>query len=87
MKIVRDLPNSDTIYFGAIVGVRDEAGNIHTYRIVGADEADAKTSTISMDSPLAKALLAKRIDDEVVFNTGEKTAVMSVVSIHYEAPA
>jgi transcription elongation factor GreB len=87
LKIVRDLPNSDTIYFGAIVGVRDEAGNIHTYRIVGADEADAKTSTISMDSPLAKALLAKRIDDEVVFNTGEKTAVMSVVSIHYEAPA
>jgi transcription elongation GreA/GreB family factor len=40
-----------------------------------------------MDSPLAKALLAKRVDDEVVLNTSEKTTRLVVVSIRYELQA
>ena len=63
--------------------VCDDAGESHTYRIVGPDEADAKTSAISMDSPLAKALLAKQVGDETVVTTGEKTTTMTVVSIKY----
>ena len=83
LNVVRESPNDDAIYFGAIVEVCDEAGDIHSYRIVGPDETDAKTSAISMDSPLAKALLAKRIDDEVVFRAKDKTTTMNVVSIRY----
>ena len=83
LNIVREQPNSDTIYFGAIVEVRDAADDTHTYRIVGPDETDAKTSAISMDSPLAKALLAKHVDDEVVLMTNGKSTTMRVLSIRY----
>jgi len=84
LNVVRETPKADAIYFGAIVEVCDDAGEKNTYRIVGADEADAKTASISMDSPLARALLAKRVDDEVVVTTGEKTVTLCVVSIRYE---
>ena len=84
LNVVRESQNGDAIYFGAFVEVQNDSGELQSYRIVGADEADAKTSAISMDSPLAKALLSKRIDDEVVVKTGDKTATYSVVSIRYE---
>ncbi len=84
LNVVRESPNGDAIYFGAIVEVCDDAGETHCYRIVGPDETDAKTSAISMDSPLARALLAKRVHDEVVVKTGEKTTTMNVVSIRYK---
>ena len=84
LNVVRESPSGDAVYFGAFVEVRNDTGELQSYRIVGADEADAKTSAISMDSPLAKALLSKRIDDEVVMKTGEKTTTFSVVSIRYE---
>jgi transcription elongation factor GreB len=81
--VVREQPRGDAIYFGAIVELLDGDGDTHTYRIVGPDETDAKTSAISMDSPLAKALLARRVDDEVVINAGGKSREFSVVSIRY----
>jgi transcription elongation factor GreB len=84
LNVVRESPNSDAIYFGAFVEVRNDNDESQTYRIVGADEADAKTSAISMDSPLARALLSKRVDDEVMVQTGEKTTTFSVVAIRYE---
>ena len=83
LNVVREAPNTDAIYFGATVEVNDANGESKTYRIVGADEADAKTSSISIDSPLARALLGKRVDDELVLKTPEKTAELSVVSIKY----
>ena len=83
LNVVRESPKNDAIYFGAFVEVRDEAGEMFTYRIVGPDETDAEKSAISMDSPLAKALLAKHVDDEVVVKTGEKTSVLIVVAIQY----
>ncbi len=84
LNVVRESPNNDAIYFGAYVEIRSDSGELQSYRIVGADEADAKTSAISMDSPLARALRSKRIDDEVVVQTGEKTSTFEVVSIRYE---
>ena len=84
LNVVRETPNGDAIFFGAIVEVRDAAGLTHCYRIVGPDEADAKNNAISMDSPLARALLKKRVDDDVVVETGEETLALSVLSIRYE---
>ncbi|HSD70882.1 MAG TPA: GreA/GreB family elongation factor, partial [Woeseiaceae bacterium] len=79
LKVVRQRPPGDAIYFGAIVDVSDEFGVSYSYRIVGPDEADAKSSAISLDSPLARALLGKRVDDEVVVTIGGKSTTLNVV--------
>ena len=84
LNVVREHPKGDAIYFGAIVELRDDTGATHSYKIVGPDETDARKSAISMDSPLAKVLLAKRVDDEVVLDTVDKSVVMSVISIRYK---
>ena len=83
LNVVRESPSGDVVYFGATVTVRDDSHAMHKYRIVGPDEADAKTSSISMDSPIAKALLAKRVGDDVAVAIGEKTTTLSLVSIRY----
>lgn len=83
LNVVRESPGDDAVFFGAIVEVDDD-GDTRTYRIVGPDETDAKTSAISIDSPLAKALLSKRVDDEVVVKLGDKVATIRVVSIRYD---
>jgi transcription elongation factor GreB len=84
LNVVRESPKGDAIFFGATVDVCDDAGETHTYRIVGADEADAATSSISMDSPMAQALWKKQVQDEVVVDTGKNKTAMTVVSIRYE---
>jgi len=84
LNIVRDLPNGAAVYFGATVEVRDEAGDTNTYRIVGPDETNAKTAAISMDSPLARALLKKQVEDEVQVTIAEKTTTLTILAIQYE---
>lgn len=83
LNVVKETPAGDAIYFGAYVEICDDAGDTRTYRIVGPDETDAKTAAISIDSPLAKALLKKRVDDDVQVTIGEKTSTVSVLSIRY----
>ena len=64
---VVDAPPSDreAVYFGAQVEIEHAvSGESLRYRIVGPDETDAKLGWISVDSPLARAMLKKRIDDE-----------------------
>lgn len=84
LKVVREHPADEAVFFGAFVEVCDEAGDTRTYRIVGPDETDAKRNAISMDSPLARALHRKRRDDEVIITTGDRTAVLTVLSIRYQ---
>ena len=64
--VVVDQPPSDPrrVFFSAWVTVEDEAGAETRYRIVGPDEFDAAPGYISMDAPLARAMLGKRLDDE-----------------------
>jgi transcription elongation factor GreB len=83
LNVVQESPNNDAIYFGAFVELEDDSGDLHSYRLVGPDETDAKTSSISIDSPIAKALLSKRVDDEIVVKTSEKVVSMTVLSIKY----
>ncbi|MCI0517168.1 MAG: GreA/GreB family elongation factor [Woeseiaceae bacterium] len=84
LNVVRERPSGDAIYFGATIDVSDESGVSYSYRIVGPDETDAKTSAISLDSPLARALLGKRVDDEVVVTTGGKSTTLNILAIRYE---
>lgn len=75
---------SDKIVFGATVAIEDEDGNTKTYQIVGEDEFNIKENKISWKSPVAKALLGKKLDDEVkiVKPTGEENVV--IVSIIFK---
>ncbi len=84
LKIV-DRPPSDTsrIYFGAWVRLESETGNVSEYRIVGADESDIKQGLISIDSPLARALLKKTVDDEVAVSLPLGHTVYTVLEIGY----
>lgn len=71
------------IYFGAWVRLEDEQGEVREYRIVGADEFDPKRGWISVDSPLARALLKKTVDDEVTVEVPGGEASYFILSVRY----
>jgi transcription elongation factor GreB len=66
LKVVDTAPaDREAVFFGAEVELEDVAsGTLVRYRIVGPDETDAKRGWISIDAPLARAMLRKRVDDE-----------------------
>jgi transcription elongation factor GreB len=77
-------PRRDQVYFGAWVTVEDEGGAERCYRIVGSDETDAAKGWISVDSPVARTLLGRRVDDEVTVVLPERRMELVIVSIRYE---
>ena len=82
---VVDRPPADQtkVYFGAWVTLEDEEGKEVEYRIVGPDEFDLKLGKLSMDSPLAKGMLGKRLDDEIRVNTPEGIREYYISAIRY----
>lgn len=72
-----------TIFFGAVVELEDENGEALSFRIVGPDEIDPDKQYISMDSPMARQLMAKSLDDEVLVKTPEGDRYWTVVSVRY----
>lgn len=70
---------SDKVVFGATVTLEDEEGNSKTYQIVGADEFDIQKGRISWKSPVAQALLGKKLDDEVkiIKPSGEEIVIIT----------
>ena len=87
LDVVDRLPSStDKVYFGAWVTLENEAGETVNYRIVGPDEFDLRQQKLSMDSPLAKAIMGKRVDDEAVVLSPEGPVHWSIVEINYVAP-
>jgi len=63
VEVVQRMPDdTDKIFFGAWVTLEDENGDERQWRIVGPDEFDLSLGKLSMDSPLARALLGKRLD-------------------------
>jgi transcription elongation factor GreB len=86
LKIVDTLPaDRERVFFGVWVELENEQGETERYRIVGPDEFDEQEQYISMDSPLAKALLGKRLDDEVRVQTPAGVRELVIVAVHYEA--
>ncbi len=75
--------DTSKIYFGACVDIEDEGGNKYSYRIVGPDESDADKGFISVDSPMAKALLRKSEGDEITVSRPNGTATFYVTSVKY----
>ena len=85
LKVVDQRPTDPTaIYFGAHIEIEESAsGDVQHYRIVGPDETDAKNRAISIDSPLARAVLRKRAGD--AFETELPTGIVryTVRSVRY----
>ncbi|MBN4079505.1 transcription elongation factor GreB [Beggiatoa alba] len=73
-----------SIYFGAWVKLKDEMENIQRYRIVGPDEIDPAQGYISIDSPVATALMKKSVGDEILVHTPSGEVAMFVVAIDYD---
>jgi transcription elongation factor GreB len=74
---------ADRVFFGAWVTVEDEDGQQSTWRIVGTDEFDVSAGMISVQSPLAKALLGKRVGDSVTVSRPKGDCDYEVIGIRY----
>jgi transcription elongation factor GreB len=84
LKVAEGRPSDpDAVFFGATVDLEDDAGAVKRYRIVGPDETDARAGCISIDSPLARALLRRRVDDEVRVELPGGAAAYVIVSVTY----
>ena len=71
------------VFFGAWIELEHANGDRRWYRIVGPDEFDMAEGYVSMDSPLARSLLGKRLDDEVTVPVPAGADSVIVVAIHY----
>ena len=84
LNVVDRIPeDKEKVFFGAWVSLEDEDGETLCYRIVGPDEFDVRENKISMDSPLAKSLMGKRIDDEITFRSPEGEKYYCIVDVAY----
>ena len=72
------------VFFGAWVKLEDESRELHIYRIVGADEFDPKKNWISINSPVARALIGHKIDDEISVLTPNGKTYYVIVDISYQ---
>ena len=87
LKVVDTLPdNADRVFFGAWVRIVDEDETPQVLRLVGPDEFDADKRYISVDSPMARALLKKQVDDEIVVRTPKGETEYWITDISYQGP-
>ena len=85
LRVVDDAPTDrEAVFFGAEVEVENiDSGDTATYRIVGPDETDAQRGWISIDAPLARAMLKKRVDDEFEAPLPAGAARFAIVEVRY----
>jgi transcription elongation factor GreB len=86
IRVVNEPPSDPKrVFFGAWVTVEDEDANEKTYRIVGADESDLERGYISMDSPVARALLGKREGDTLTIKVPRGDVEYTILHVKYVA--
>ncbi|MCZ6644435.1 MAG: transcription elongation factor GreB [Gammaproteobacteria bacterium] len=85
ITVVDKPPNDvDKVYFGARVTLADENGALLSYRLVGPDEFDREPEYLSIDSPMARALLKKTVDDEITLVQANEERRYTLIEICYE---
>ena len=85
IRIVNEPPSDPRrVFFGAWVTIEDEDGEEKTYRVVGADESDVDKGYISIDSPVARALLGKREGDELSIRVPRGDVEYTIVRVSYD---
>lgn len=72
----------DKVLFGATVQMEDEEGVLHTFTIVGEDEADIAAHKVSWVSPLAKALLGHKTGDSVIWRRPAGDMMLEIIDIN-----
>ncbi len=88
IRVVSETPtDTDRVFFGAWFELRSAAGDRHRYRLVGPDEFDFQRDYISMDSPLGRAVMGKRIEEEFTVQLPRGEMHYCVLSVSYEASA
>lgn len=84
LQPVTQIPREqDKVYFGAWTTVINSDNEQHCYRIVGSDEFDAKQNYISIDSPMARALIGKSCDDTIELALDSGTQYWTICKIEY----
>ncbi|MET0254428.1 MAG: transcription elongation factor GreB [Luteibacter sp.] len=86
LKVVEAAPSQrDAVFFGATMELENvETGETVRYRIVGPDETDAKKGWISIDSPMARAVLKKRLDDEFDADLPGGRTRFAILAVDYD---
>lgn len=85
LQIVDYHPSQEgKVFFGAWVELENDDGEIKQYRIVGCDEFDPSKQWISIDSPVARALIGKEVDDEIQVETPLGKVTLYINKIWYE---
>lgn len=85
LTVVHRPPSDQTrIFFGAWVTLLNEDNTEQRYRIVGADEIDLNQGLISIDTPLARALIKKEVGDEIEVRTPGGRKLYEVLAISYQ---
>jgi transcription elongation factor GreB len=74
----------DKVLFGATVRVEDEAGEQRLFHIVGEDEADISQHKVSYVSPIAKALIGRKVGDSVIWQRPAGALNLEIIEIIYE---
>jgi len=81
---VAQLPAGDRVVFGATVDLEDQdSGAAVSYQIVGEDEADIRNGRISFASPIARALIGKRIGDVAEVTAPGRTCSYEIIAVRY----
>ena len=88
LKVAEGVPGDRRmVFFGACIELENtDTGEVHRYRIVGPDETDAKHGWISIDSPLARAVLKRRVDDEFTAELPNGPTEFAVLAVDYPEP-
>jgi transcription elongation factor GreB len=85
LQVVRERPaDTERVFFGAVVSVAEEDGSEREFRIVGPDEFETSRGEISIDAPLARALLGKREGDCALLASPAGEREVEIVTIRYE---
>jgi len=84
LKVIHDMPDDPgRVFFAAYIKLETDDSKEVEYRIVGPDEIDHEKGNISVDSPLARALIGKTVDDEVVIHVADGRKQYFVIAIRY----
>ena len=84
LRVISESPDDiNTVFFAAWVKLKTEQGEDVEYRIVGPDEIDQQKGNISLDSPLAIALLSKQVKDKVTIQVLDGRKNYVILAIRY----
>ena len=85
LTVVEPEPGQEgRVFFGATVTIEDEEGSRSTYRIVGPDEIDLRSGHISVESPMARALIGKRVGDDAMVRRPKGEVEVHILAVRYQ---